>query len=109
MKLGLLVVLAVAVLVPSLSEGQNVPTCQLKEPDQTPVEAGNMRNKREADKNSEESDLAEMKRSLEEAGKRMDRALSASKPRQKRLFGFLIKLIPSLFGALSNIGRNRNQ
>nr|P69835.1 RecName: Full=Grammistin Gs F; AltName: Full=Gs 1 [Grammistes sexlineatus] len=25
------------------------------------------------------------------------------------LFGFLIKLIPSLFGALSNIGRNRNQ
>nr|BAF37109.1 antibacterial toxin [Pogonoperca punctata] len=98
MKLGLLVVLAVAVLVPSLSEGQDFPSCQLKEPNQTPVEAGNMRNKREADESSEEFDLAEMKRSLEEAGKRMDRALSALKPKNKRFIGGIISFFKRLFG-----------
>nr|BAF37111.1 antibacterial toxin [Pogonoperca punctata] len=98
MKLGLLVVLAVAVLVPSLSEGQNVPSCQLKDPNQTPVEAGNMRNKREADDSSEESDLAEIKRSLEEAGKRMDRDLSALKPKNKRFIHHIVHAIGRLFG-----------
>nr|BAF37108.1 antibacterial toxin [Pogonoperca punctata] len=102
MKLGLLVVLAVAVLVPSLSEGQNVPSCQLKEPNQTAVEAGNMRNKREADE-SEESDSTQADSSVEEIRRHVKRALSTLKPRQKRLFGFLIPLLPHLIGAIPQV------
>nr|BAF37112.1 antibacterial toxin [Pogonoperca punctata] len=94
MKLGLLVVLAVVVLVPSLSEGQNVPSCQLKA-----VEAGNMRNKREADESSEESDSAENERSLEEAGNRLERSLRL-KRNWRKILGQIAKVGAGLLGSL---------
>ncbi|KAI3352583.1 hypothetical protein L3Q82_005523 [Scortum barcoo] len=90
MKLGLLVVLAVAVLVPSLSESRIVSKCELKEKLRTAISlpsnlerfreeilALGSRRRREAKSMSEEDDSNELDRSLEKMLSNKDRRTNA--------------------------------